>query len=1289
MSGIEPGTRIAGRFRVEALAGSGGMGAVYAAIDERSGERVALKLLTAGGPSAPQRFLREGKLLSQVAHAKVVRYVAHGVTESGVRYLAMEWLEGEDLARRLDRGPLPLRDAIAVGGQIAAGLAALHRLGIVHRDVKPSNAFLVGGSLAAIKLLDLGLARPALASGSRVTHSGNMVGTPGYMAPEQIRGERDVDPRTDVFALGCVLFECVTGRPPFGGEHAAAILARILFESAPAPSDVYPGVPEAVDRLVARMLARWPGDRPADGAAALAELSELGEGPGDATLSVVSMPSVRALTPSEQRMVSVLLTQPLGGQATVSSDAEPEVARGLEEMAKTRGAHFEVLPDGAMLAAFAGEGAATDRAVRAARTALRIRELLPEVRISVTTARALVSARSGTFSVGDAVDRAASALGAARGVAIDETTSRLLDARFEIRPHGEMRELVAERSLADETRTVLGKRTPCVGRERELGMLAGIFEECRGDSVARAVLVVGPVGMGKSRLRQEFVDRLAHRDDSVRVLLSRADPVGKGSPFAALGQALRRACSILEGEPLLLSQAKLAAEVARNVAPAERPRVTEFLAEIVGTPFAEADAPRLRAARADPLLMGDEMRRAFEDFLAAECAAQPVLLILEDLHWGDRPTVLWLDAALRNLRDRPLMVLALARPEIHELFPGLWRERDVAEIHVPELSPRASERLAREVLGTAWPANMIERVVKRAGGNPFYLEELLRGSSSHDASVLPDTVIAMVQARLSELDGDARLVLRAASVFGQVFWRSGLSSLIGGSFAGDIGEPLDVLREREFIERRAQAKFPDEEEYAFRHALVRDAAYAMLTDDDLRSGHRRAGKWLEAAGEIDSMVLAEHYELGGQLDRALDQLRRAALQALEGNDLAAALDRVEKGLAAGAAGERRAAFLLIAAEADFWRGAYRESGNAAREAWSLLPSGSRAWFAAAHAALGAWGALGEHESVAEGVIQVRETAPDEDAAASKAHALTRSAVQCAFAGSNETARELLSESAALIAKMGTPAPLLLADYHYARGVLSPGSLDALDDLRKATALALEAGNLRVASGARVTHAVIAAELGDPELAERDLVEVVATARRMGIASMNAWGRLHLGHVYHAQGRNEEARATLVQVLPALEGHADVRGRAYAKGYLAGVFLSLGRLQEARAAAEQAVDLTLAFPFAQAPFLATLARTLLSLGRNDEARAAAARAMLILDDQPSIDREAFVRLVHAETLAACGARAAALEAIRKAEGRVMARAERLCDAAWRARFLHNVAENRRTLELARAWTSGAV
>ena len=268
--------------------------------------------------------------------------------------------------------------------------------------------------------------------------------------------------------------------------------------------------------------------------------------------------------------------------------------------------------------------------------------------------------------------------------------------------------------------------------------------------------------------------------------------------------------------------------------------------------------------------MSDQMHGAWLDFLEAETHAHPVLLLLEDLHWSDFGTLRFIDTALRAQRNRPWMVLALARPEVFEIFPRLRAGRqDVQEIHLRGLGRKASERLVRQVLGDGVGPETMARLVHQADGNAFYLEELIRAVAEGKDAILPETVLAMAETRLARLPLETRRVLRAASVFGEVCWDGGVVMLLGGAMeAMTAGAPLAKLVDQELLVTRPESRFPGEQELMFRHVLIREAAYVTLPEADRTLGHRLAGEWLEQHREADPMVLAGHFERGGEHARA-------------------------------------------------------------------------------------------------------------------------------------------------------------------------------------------------------------------------------------------------------------------------------------------------------------------------------------------------------------------------------------------------------------------------------------
>lgn len=254
---LAAGCKVA-QYEILAPVGGGAMGEVYKARDLRLGRVVALKFLPADlarDPSARRRFLREAQAVAVLDHPNVATIYEAGETEGGRAFLALAFYEGETLQQKLENGPLPLPEAVAIARQIARGLAAAHRQQIVHRDVKPSNIVVLPDG--TVKLLDFGLAK--MSGATTLTRLGVSPGTPAYKSPEQTRGEK-VDPRSDLWALGVVLYEMVTGRVPFGGEYPEAVIYSILNEP-PRPLDGAGAFPLEFAALIERALAKDPAAR--------------------------------------------------------------------------------------------------------------------------------------------------------------------------------------------------------------------------------------------------------------------------------------------------------------------------------------------------------------------------------------------------------------------------------------------------------------------------------------------------------------------------------------------------------------------------------------------------------------------------------------------------------------------------------------------------------------------------------------------------------------------------------------------------------------------------------------------------------------------------------------------------------------------------------------------------------------------------------------------------------------------------------------------------------------------
>jgi eukaryotic-like serine/threonine-protein kinase len=1296
---LATGEIVAGRFELDRLVRTGGMGSVFRALDRMTGAPVAVKVLSTSSSSDDERFEQEARILAELVHPGIVRYVAHGVMVSGERYLVMEWLDGEDLGQRLAYRALGVADSVLLARRVATALGEAHRRAIVHRDIKPSNLFLAGARIQDVKILDFGIARLER-RGAPPTQTGTTIGTPGYMAPEQARGDRIVDARADVFALGCVLFECLCGRPAFLGEHPLAVLAKIVLEDPPRLSELAIEAPPALEALLARMLAKDRGERPSDGHAVAAELLAL-----DAAVEgAVPLSERPRLTRGEQRWLSAVFARSLRAREmpdpstapTLSHDDVTGAFRALDSAVDVFGARLAALADGSVIATLAGTGAVTDQALRAARCALALRRLLPDSPMVIASGRGQLADR---FPIGAVIDRAVRLLRDAPSrseetatlpIRVDETTAGLIGGRFELT--GDADGLcLTESETEDGVRTLLGRPTPCVGRDSELGLLEAMFEECCGEPRVHAVLISGPPGAGKSRLRAEFLERARARRPDLEIWIGRGDPIAGGSPFGVLAPALRRAFGLRDGEPVLASRRKIAARVGQNVPEPDRARVTEFLGELLGVPFADENSVQLKVARSDATLMGDQMRRAFEELLAAESTAKPILIVLEDLHWGDLPSVSFVDSAARLLVDRPLMVLGLARPEVYEAFPQLWQERDLQTIRLGRLSSKAGEKLVRAVLGADASPELVARLVERAGGNAFHLEEVIRAVVEGRGAELPETVLATAEARIATLDPEARRVLRAASVFGKVFWRGGVAALIDGQgTSSDRDEWLRVLNERELIERRSPPKFAGEHEYAFRHALLRDAAYAMLTDDDRRLGHRLAADWLERAGESDAVVLAEHFVRGAEPVRAVGWFERGAAQALEGHDFLAAVARAERGIACGAGGAQRGALRLAEAEARRWRGDFAEAQRAAVDAAELIPSGRTSWYRAVDEILIASGRLARFDTAADWAERAISAAPAEDAASARVICLSSASRVLFHAGRYDLAEKLLGRVSVMLAdRRSAVDPRARAEVERLCGARARHVGDLVGDVRgyRAALEAFEqAGDARNACNARVSLGFAYAEVGDHERAAAELERALSDAGRMGLSTVATRARQNLGLVRGARGETEQAIALLEQAIEESRAQGNVRFEGWTRVYLSNARYAAGDAKRAEDEAREAAELFSMTPPARAGALAARARALVAIGRVEDALDAATSAAEILRAFGGIEEfESLVRVALIEALRASGDVPRAAQVAAEAHERLLARANSIDDVAWRGSFLRQVTENARILELSAVLT----
>jgi hypothetical protein len=997
-----------------------------------------------------------------------------------------------------------------------------------------------------------------------------------------------------------------------------ALLAKVLLEE-PVLLSSRVNLPAALETAVHKLIAKKPERRPATAAEALALL----EAPMGGAMSLKPM-AVR-----EQKLVCAIAVAPMvsddpDGDTLVSGSGHSRAE--LKRIAESYGAWAEALADGSLIAVFTGAAAATDLVGRAAELALEVKRRLPEAPIALATGQAVLV--DGRLPLGEAVDRACRAALDQReafGVGLDALAAGLLGPRFVLDATGRRLLTLASTTVEDGARPLLGKPTPFVGRDRELTSLTAAYGQLLDDGRPAVVLVTAPAGYGKSRLRLELSRRLREQRPAPSVMFARCEPMRADSPLSIAAELLRSLLALEDGT-------SLEAAVRARVDEAEVKRVTAFTAELLGLGFPDDYSAQLAAARRDPALLKVQTRRAFEELLLAQAKSGPVAVMLEDLHWGDQASVQLLDQLLGRLREAPIFLCAFARPEVTQRFERLWEERGLQLIRLPELSKKACERLARQVLGDGAPQTEVDRIVAVAAGNAFYLEELIRTAASGSSTELPQTVVAMAQARLEALDSDDRRLLRAAAVLGENFWEGGVVALT--SFP-QTPQRLAKLVEKEVLLERTRSALAGQKELAFRHAYLRDAAYAMLPAEDRTHAHLLAAQWLQSAGEIDPRRLAGHYELGGDKAAASKWYVAASDQAIQRGDWDGAREAVAKGRALGQP-EHVAAFAASDLEAMRWVSLYDLVVKESDSALLLAPVGSRLWLRiAASAALG-FGVSHARERSAALAQQLIDAEPAEADMAMFCVAAARLAIQLFINNSIDTAVRLLTRLEAAAAPLLDGAPYVRGWVDETRGFAlariddGPGAVDAWERSRRAFA---EAGDSRNERAQRSNQSYVQAAMCTTPEVLRLTAGLIAEARSENITGVLGGALINLGWVQFIDGHPDH-QATLREAAAVCDQLVDGRHPPMAHGILSTALLEAGDLAGAEREAAKAVEVADRTHYVVDVRVA-MARVRLHQGRAREALDQLGQPLNSLMAQPLIFRDLGHHIVRAQALEALG------------------------------------------------------
>jgi class 3 adenylate cyclase/tetratricopeptide (TPR) repeat protein len=642
-----------------------------------------------------------------------------------------------------------------------------------------------------------------------------------------------------------------------------------------------------------------------------------------------------ASAPRERKVITVLFADLVGFTSLAErldpEDVETELqrfhSRMRHELERFGGTVEKFIGDAAM-AVFGAPLVHEDDPERAVRAALAVRDWALaeeglELRVGITTGEALVKLdarpESGEgMAVGDVVNTAARLQAAApvNGILVGEQTFRATERAIEYRktgpveakgkaqPVGAYEALAARSHLGVDVEQA--PRTAFVGRERELVLLREAFERAREDRELQLVTLVGVPGIGKSRIVYEL-SRIVDLDpELVTWRQGRCLPYGDGVSFWALGEMVKAEAGILESDGPEAAAAKLAGAVASLVAVGDATWVERRLRPLVGLASEETS----HGAR-------EEGFPAWHRFLESIAERGPAVLVFEDLHWADAGLLDFLDELAELTVGVPLLVVCTARPELLANRPGWGAGRtNTVTLSLPPLSADETARLVHDLLERAvLPAELQHALLERAGGNPLYAEEFARmlADRGPDEMTVPETVQGIIAARLDALEPDHKRLLQDAAVVGKVFW-AGAVVAIDGVDSSDVEPVLREVERRELVRRERRSSVEGETEYAFRHVLVRDVAYAQIPRAERSERHRRAAEWIASLGRPDDYaeLLAHHY---------LEALEYARATARDTAELAAPAR-----LALRDAGERAAALGAYQSAARYFRAALDLTG---------------------------------------------------------------------------------------------------------------------------------------------------------------------------------------------------------------------------------------------------------------------------------------------------------------------------------------------------------------------------
>jgi class 3 adenylate cyclase/tetratricopeptide (TPR) repeat protein len=802
---------------------------------------------------------------------------------------------------------------------------------------------------------------------------------------------------------------------------------------------------------------------------------------------------------------------------------QPYHARVRRELERFGGTVEKFIGD-AVMAVFGAPVAHEDDPERAVRAALSIRDALAdegelEVRIGITTGEALVSlnarpdAGEGMAS-GDVVNTAARLQSAAPTgtILVDETTYRATERAIEfeaagaVDAKGKSEPITAWTSVRARARVSVERSggAELVGRDQELTLLGETLARIVREREPQLVTLVGVPGIGKSRLVFELFQTIeTGRHGLVYWRHGRSLPYGEGVTLWALGEMVKAQAGIFESDGPEQAGEKLRQAVERFVSdPSDAAWVERHLRPLAGLAGDEPSGDRR-----------DEAFAARRRFLEAIADERPLVLVFEDLHWADDALLDFVEYLVDWAGGVPLLVLCTARPELLVRRPG-WGGGKVnsSTLLLSPLSDEETAMLVHALLGrSAVDADLQARLLEHAGGNPLYAEEFTRMLTSRpDDVVLPETVQGIIAARLDTLPADEKELLQHAAVIGRVFWLGAL-----GRERWTLEERLHSLGRKEFVTRNRRTSVAGEDEYAFRHALVRDVAYEQIPRGRRADKHLAAAEWIESLGRMEdhAEMLAHHYLQALELRRATGQSvaevsERARDVLVEAGDRAASLNSFEaavhfydEALALGGLDDREEAELRFRRAKALHLDGADDAKSALEEAFEPLRAVGEQEQAAEVDALLAeqWWLSGDSARSTEHLDRAHAAVDALPASAGKTRVLSQVARYRMLAARYEDALRIGTDALAMAESLGLDELHAHALDNIGVTKMYVGDRSGLEDIERSIELALAARSPEAARGYNNLAACFGM-LGDVRRTIGLIDEALATGERLGAAT---------------------------------------------------------------------------------------------------------------------------------------------------------------------------------------------